>query len=187
MIDNSEERSAIAKLLSPDRVLLFATMIFVAGIVSLIVFYIFRQNVPQPSLGAYQSPQAVLRCKTLEPSSCMPLIPYDGIGALYMGDVVGIQGLRCVNSEHPINVLTYRNFSRVVQQDERPTTVAASTRVRESVRKTGDTCDPILTMVAMPVSLEPGRWRLDGIDFSTKDGIIRIWTTEDFQILPEGS
>lgn len=117
-----------------------------------------------PILGVYESPQRVVN-----------------IQPLAEGGMLVVTGRRCVTA-HSARVLTFRTFTRV---DPGPTgaprTAAASTRVIDE-RKGGRGCEPQAITIALPAGVTAGKWRVDGIDLAVKDGSLRVWYSEDFEV-----
>lgn len=163
----------LRRLITPERVLTVAVLIIIAAAVSFVAILLLVPNTQEPSLGTYETPHRIASAGRNE-VTMHPVVP--------LGDIVIVSGRRCINSKSVVSILTYRTFTRIDVPPDKPQVVPASVRVRED-RSDGVRCRETVLMIAMPIGMVPGIWRLDGVDFSTKDGALRVWSSEDFEIV----
>lgn len=165
----------------PEQVLFFALTVLVSVTIAVILSLILTPSAPLPSLGDYESPQCVTNNVLHNPNICTPDGP---LPSAYLGDRLTIFGKRCVNpSGDAVSIIIYRTFTRLDVPADQAQVVPGSTRAQEDAA--GERiCEASPLNIAMPSNLTPGTWRLDGIDLSTKDGSIKVWSSTDFLVLP---
>lgn len=170
--ESAPERSYRLFGVTPERALVWGFGVLLVALIAYLVVLLTVPDATEDSLGTYESPQHV----TNDGREGGPPI-------VIQGSIVSLEGLRCINSKKTINVLNYRTFTRVDPPPPgSPVAVQATIRVREE-RADGGACRISPTQVAMPPGVEPGIWRIDGFDFSAKDGALRVWFSEDFEVV----
>lgn len=158
--------------ITPERVLIISMSVFISTMFAFIIFVTLIPDQEKPSLGTYETPQFIIN---IDRDPFTPLI------TIWTTDIIQVEGRRCVNRKK-VEVFNYQTFTKVnPETGVALNSVPGSTRVREEVTQEGE-CRPTVRRVLIPVGIEEGTWRLDSIDVSTNDGIIKTWSTVFFEV-----
>jgi len=167
---------------TPERILTVSVAALISSIIAFIVLLYFVPDPPLDSLGTYESPQIV---SIQDPFTQMFVVDRDirtEIPTVYDNDRIVIFGKRCVNRDS-VTVLTYQTFTQVdLTKEISVKTVPAATRVRVEVSG-GRDCNPTERIILIPEGVSPGIWRIDNIDLSTEDGVVKTWSTQNFEVI----
>ena len=158
--------------ITPERVLIISMSVFISTMIAFIIFITMIPEQEKPSLGTYETPQFVVNTDR---------DPFTPLVTVYDTDVIEVDGRRCVNRSK-VEVFNYQTFTKVNPETGAAiNAVPASTRVREEVTQEGN-CHTSRRRILIPQPIEEGAWRVDSIDVSTSDGVIRTWSTIVFEI-----
>ena len=158
--------------LTPERFLVISSSVFISTMFAFIIFVTLIPEQEKPSLGTYESPQFVVNA---DRDTFTPLI------TVWTSDIIQVEGRRCVNRKE-VEVFNYQTFTKVnPETGVALNSVPGSTRVREEVTQEGE-YRPTIRRVLIPLGVEDGTWRLDSIDVSTNDGVIKTWSTVFFEV-----
>lgn len=142
----------------------------IALLVGLLVYVVPGRD--RPSLGPYVSPQLVTSTEG-----------ETGLPEIHRSDQhFSITGKRCVSGNSDFGIVSFRTFTRLSPTPAGERSVVSVARELLTVRP--EHCQVRALDIVIPEAVTAGVWRLDTVDISLKDGVLRVWSTEDFEVLP---